>query len=233
MRPKAALYSSTFSMLGIWIKSPAKDVASHQEIGRPYVPACTIFWALFYDVISAPAGAGRYKYRAPCPRLIGSCFRSGESKQGVGLWQPLPAASLQDAPCLLAGKACDILIYFTTCSFLTQLIRTAVLRQERSCRPAVAVQLRSIENIKGQHIIFMAHLPSSILYSCMSHLRTESQSCLSHCIREKTGVPVCVVQHQSLMSHEEAQRLSGILASFPTTEAEDLQLLQGMLQLDL
>ena len=29
-------------------------------------------------------------------------------QQGVGLWQPLTAACLQDAPCLLAGQACNI-----------------------------------------------------------------------------------------------------------------------------
>jgi hypothetical protein len=38
---------------------------------------------------------------------------------------------------------------------------------------------------------------------------------------------VCAVQHQSLMSHEEVARLKSILASFPTSEAADLQLLHG------
>jgi len=37
----------------------------------------------------------------------------------------------------------------------------------------------------------------------------------------------CAEQHQSLISAEEAERLTGILASFPTPEAEDLQLLAG------
>ncbi|KAK9906816.1 hypothetical protein WJX75_008486 [Coccomyxa subellipsoidea] len=35
------------------------------------------------------------------------------------------------------------------------------------------------------------------------------------------------LQHQSLMSHDEVARLNSILASFPTSEAADLQLLHG------
>ncbi|EIE23840.1 SET domain-containing protein [Coccomyxa subellipsoidea C-169] len=50
---------------------------------------------------------------------------------------------------------------------------------------------------------------------------------LDHMARFEHDNDDLYLQHQSLMSHEEAQRLSGILASFPTTEAEDLQLLQG------
>ena len=47
----------------------------------------------------APAGGGRYKYRAPCPRLIGSCLDLASPTKGRKLGS-LYCSLSADAPCL-------------------------------------------------------------------------------------------------------------------------------------
>ena len=51
----------------------------------------------------APAGGGRFKYRAPCPCLTGSCLDLAGPTGGRDL-AAFTCSLYADAPCLLAGK---------------------------------------------------------------------------------------------------------------------------------